>query len=393
MLRTSGAVATAALAFVLAGCGGGGGGGSSGGGGGGTPPPPPAPQLGTGDHTPSSVTFTALTAPGLALNNPSDLAFSPVTSGELWIVSRGDQSLVIWDNVAAATITGERINSSNDGNWGHFFSNGFGIAMGGNTSTVGNGWTFATAQDATRAGDDFMGPTLWSLDRGVIGHYPPAAAPMGLGSHLDMLHSTRFAKGICHEASNIFWVVGEAYNTVVAGTPKVCLTRYDFATDHLAGYDNHSNGVRWHYAEDAIDTVAGVPSHMYFSTATNKLYVADSGNGRIAVLDPTTGGAPTTVTAHGGDGIAYRVAGASVTSLVAPGGVLTTPAGLEYYSGMLFVSDYATGIIHAFDFNGNRLNWLDTGLGANAVTGLAFGPDGKLYFCDRLNNRIVRINP
>jgi len=393
MLRNIRTLAAISAAMVLVGCGGGGGGGGSGGGVSNPPPPVLAPQLGTGDHTPSSVTFTNLTAPGLALNKPTDLAFSPITPNELWIISYGDQSLVIWDNVTAATITGERINSANDGNWGHFFMNGMGISMGAQTSAAGNGWTFATAQDATRAGDDFMGPTLWSLDRTVIGHFPPGAAPMGLGSHLDMLHSTRYAKGICHAASNQYWVVGEAYYTVLAGSPKICLSKYDFAGDHGPGYDTHSNGVRWHYAESAVSTVNGVHSGMYFSASTNKLYVADTGNGRIAVLDTLSGGTPSSVSNHSGDGTDYKVAGATVTSLVAPGGVLTQPSGLEFHAGMLFVSDYATGIIHAFDFNGNRLNWLDTGLGANAVSGLAFGADGKLYIADSKNHRIVRVNP
>lgn len=393
MHRTTLATAAFAALVGVSGCGGGGGGGSSGGSSPPPPPPPPAPQLGTGDHTASSVTLTTIAAAGLTVTNPTDLAFSPAASGELWIVSQGTASIIIIDNVAAGTLTGERIYSGNDGNWGHFFMNGGGIAFGGNTSSVGNGWTFATSQDATRAGDDFMGPTLWSADRSVIGHYPPGAAPMGLGSHLDMLHSTRYAKGICHEASNIYWTVGEAYYTVLAGSPKVCLTRYNFNTDHGAGYDNHSDGQKWHYAESAIATVAGVPSGMYYNGATGKLYVADSGNGRIAVLDPATGGTPTAVTGHSGDGLEYKVAGASVTSLVPTGSFLTRPSGLEFFGGMLFVSDFATGIIHAFDFNGNRLNWLDTGLGANAVTGLAFGPDGKLYFCDMVGDRIVRVDP
>ncbi|MBX3459624.1 MAG: hypothetical protein KF696_06605 [Planctomycetes bacterium] len=381
---------------VLAGCGGGGSSGGSAGGGGtggtGGPGPTPAPELGSGDHTPSSVTFTTLSGTGLGVSNPADLAFSPVNANELWIVSQGDMNLVIIDNVLAATLTGERINSSNDGNWSHFFSNASGIAMGAQTSSTGNGWTFATSQDSNNGGNNFMGPTLWSLDRNVLGHYPPGVG-IGLGSHLDMLHSTRYAKGIAHESANIYWTVGQAFFTVNAGTPQVCISRYNFFADHGPGADNHANGVKWHYARGQVATVTGVPLGMHYHSGNKLLYVSDTGNGRVIALDTQSGNAPVTVTSFTNDGIDYEVTGATVTNIVAPGTHLTQPSGLEYRGGLLYVCDHATGIIHAFDLSGNRVNWLDTGLGSNALTGLAFGPDGKLYFCDIKNDRVVRIDP
>jgi hypothetical protein len=401
------AILLVVLSFtLLSACSGGGSGGSGGANNPSPPPPPPAtqaPQLGTGDHTPSSVTLTTISASGLAVSQPTDLAFSPVNAAELWIISPGsmstmmDDSFVIIDNVLAGTLTGERIDDSNDGNFGHFAMNSSGIAFGTQTSSAGNGWVFATSQDETRAGDDFMGPTLWPADRTVIGHYPPGY-DLGLGSHLDMLHSTRYGKGITHEAGNVFWTLGEAYYTVKAGTPKNCLSRYDFNTDHTPGKDYHGDGEKWHYAEGLIDTLNNVPAHLYYHAPTQMLYAADTGNSRIVRLDTNSGGTPQALTApaqvHTGDGVEWKVPGATLTDVVpASSGYLTSPCGLEFYNNMLFVSDYATGIIHAFDLAGTRLNWIDTGLGAGAVTGLAFGPDGKLYFCDQLNDRIVRLNP
>ncbi|MCC6465759.1 MAG: hypothetical protein IT463_10505 [Planctomycetes bacterium] len=343
------------------------------------------------------MTLTPITATGLATVNPSDLAFSPVAPYELWITCQNtattlDEYLIILDDAAAASITGERIDSTKDGNWGHFYLNPSALDFGAQTSGAGNGWTFATAQDGTRADNHFMGPTLWSADRTVIGHYLPGF-DLGLGSHLDMLHSTRYAKGISHEASNIDWVLGEAYYTVMGGGgPKNCLTRYDFKVDHMPGKDDHSDGVRWNYAEGAISTLPGVPAHIFYEPAGKWLYACDPGNHRIVKLDTTSGGTPTAVTAHGSDGQSFKVTGATLADFVAPG-LLTTPCGLEIFNNTVFVSDYATGIIHAFDMAGNRINWLDTGLGANAITGMHFGPDGKLYFCDQANDRIVRIDP
>jgi hypothetical protein len=38
------------------------------------------------------------------------------------------------------------------------------------------------------------------------------------------------------------------------------------------------------------------------------------------------------------------------------------------------------------------VNWLDTGL-FNALSGMAFGPDGKLYLVDMTGDRVLRIDP
>jgi len=61
--------------------------------------------------------------------------------------------------------------------------------------------------------------------------------------------------------------------------------------------------------------------------------------------------------------------------------------------GRLCVGDYANGRISAFRPSGEHVNWLDTGLGPNTLTGIAFGPEGRLFAVDRTNNRVVRIDP
>ena len=63
------------------------------------------------------------------------------------------------------------------------------------------------------------------------------------------------------------------------------------------------------------------------------------------------------------------------------------------YGGLLYVTDNASGWIHAFTLAGERVNYLDTGRGAGALAGIAFGPDGKLYLVDMLTDEIVRIDP
>ena len=273
-----------ACGFLLAACGGGGSGagtGTGGGGGGGV-----EVLLGTGDHSSSSVTFVQIAAPGIVLRNPADLAFSPITPNELWIVNKGDPSIVIFDDVTAATITGEKVDSTNgSGAWGHFLSQVAGIAWGAQTSSEGNGWTLATSQDSpTTSGTPyFMGPTLWSADRSVLRVVPAG----GNTSHLDMLHSTTYGKGIAHETGNVFWTFGICLDTAVASAPEAALTRYDFGADHSAGQSSHSDGVKRHYVIGQVATKPGVHSGLDFHAASSRLFVSDTGNGRIVSLDTT----------------------------------------------------------------------------------------------------------
>jgi hypothetical protein len=386
------------MALMLAACGGGGGssgGGTTGGGGPGNPPPPPAPELGTGDHTPSSVTFTTIAVGGISYNDPMDLDFSNATgkSAELWIVNRASQAIVIIDNATGSSFTGDFLNQSDEvGAWTHFLSFPSGIAMGAQTSSTGNGWTFGTSQDSNNGGNNFMGPSLWSADRTVIGQIP-SPLPAGWNtSHLDMLHSTTFAKGMAHETGNIYWTVGVAYFTL-SGTPQVCVSRFDFATDHGPGMDDHADGLKWHYMRGQVATVAGVHTGLEFDAANSMLYIADTGNGRILRLQTNTGSAGGQVSNFAADGTDREVTGATVTTIVDAGGLLTRPSGLTLRNNLIYVADNATGHIHAFNLSGVRVNWLDTGLGANALQGIAFGPDGKLYFCDKLNDTVRRIDP
>jgi hypothetical protein len=325
------------------------------------------------------------------MNGPSDIEFSPVTPYELWIVNKDDPSISIFDDVRAATITGEKVDTSNGpGAWTHFLSSVSGICWGANTSTSGNGWTFATSQDSNNGGNNFMGPTLWSGDRSVLRY---SVSPMNT-SHLDMLHSNTYGKGIAHESGNIYWTIGLCYDSVLNSTPQVALTRYDFAADHGPGNSFHDDGVKWHYVMGQVSTKAGVNSGMAYNASNQMLYVCDTGNGRVVALHTTSGTqAAGTLASFSGDGVDYEVTGATLNVIVGPGGVLTDPSGLELYNNTLYIADNATGIIHAFDLNGNRLNWLDTGRGVGALSGLDMGPDGKLYFVDVTSDQIFRIDP
>src|SRR5688572_31381259 len=59
------------------------------------PAGPTAPQLGSGDHSPSSVTFTPIATAANGLKQPRDLAFNPLRPEEMWIVNYDDDSVVI----------------------------------------------------------------------------------------------------------------------------------------------------------------------------------------------------------------------------------------------------------------------------------------------------------
>lgn len=340
----------------------------------------PASQL--GDGTPESVRLTEVIGPTAGLSIPRDLAFNPLRPNELWVVNFGDDGMVIVTDVLADTPVSER---RKDAAANHFMAKPSSIAFGEDETTMGVPGTFATCQESRNTYDDeeqpndFMGPTLWSSDLSIFAKKDPN----GLGSHLDMLHNSPLCVGIAHESANVYWTFSGRTNSVV---------KYDFGRDDGIGHDDHSDGDSWRYGLGAFKYEPGVPGHLVFDPADSMLYIADTGNGRIAKLDTKSGAMGRKLPTKEPNDLFAEMTDASITDVVAGGGELQKPSGLELQDGYLFVSDNATSKITAFSKSGERVNQLDTRLPPGSLAGMAFGPDGKLYLVDMIGNRVLRVD-
>jgi DNA-binding beta-propeller fold protein YncE len=340
-------------------------------------------ELGIGDHSPASVTFTVIAE---GLKNPTDLAFNPRVSGELWIVNHGNNEMVI---VHDAPTDERRFERRLDAGRDHFLDQPNAIAFGADPTTFGSVGTFGTCGESRNARgsqdpnmpNDFMGPVLWTSDLSVFAKKNPAR----LGSHIDMLHSSPQCMGMTHERDNVYWVFGGQSNSI---------QRYDFAKDHNVGQDDHTDGsIAW-YAQGQFARKEGIPSHLAFRAEDSMVYIADTGNSRIAKLDTTSGKraktAPQKETLVESSLMDDTVVVEDVVGKAE--GVLQEPSGLELRGNLIYVSDNATSKIHAFSLVGAPVNYLDTGLAAGALGGMAFGPDGKLYIVDMIEGRVLRID-
>jgi sugar lactone lactonase YvrE len=130
---------------------------------------------------------------------------------------------------------------------------------------------------------------------------------------------------------------------------------------------------------------------MAFDASQRVLYIADTGNGRVVALDVKSGTPAEDIATNEPIARAQRVTGAALSEVVAPG-VVAQPSGLALAGGALFVTDRATGMIHAFDRSGTLLRTLDTGLGAGTIAGITIGPDDRAYFVDQLAGRVLRVD-
>ncbi|MFO0665916.1 MAG: hypothetical protein U0174_18335 [Polyangiaceae bacterium] len=343
-----------------------------------------APELGTGDKTPGSVTLTQIAGPDEALKYPTSLAFNPERPSELWITNREDNSMVL---VFDAPTESRRAERRHEGAMAHFMDKPMGISFGAPETTFGSVGTFATCGESRNEmgtgdgkGNNFMGPVLWTSDLAIF----TKKDPKGLGSHIDMLHSSPLCMGIVHEASNVYWAFGGFDSTI---------HRYDFRQDHDVGNDDHSDGeIRW-YGKGLFARVENVPSHLAFRASDKMLFIADTGHARIALLDTKTGKEASS--GRNPDNLVVNkvMADAVITDFIAAdSGLVKQPSGLLLKGDYLYVADYENGRISAFNAKGERVNYLDTGL-AGTLGGMTFGPDNKLYFIDMNGNRVLRIDP
>lgn len=339
--------------------------------------------LGYNAHTRDAVTLTELSSGGM--NVPRDLAFNPQGSMELWVVNRRDDSTVTFFGVGSTSMRGEfRI----DPYALHFMEEVSSIAFG----APGR---FATCQESrntynnTSPPNDFMGPSLWPSDMNIYAQTNEEAVReqgFDLGSHVDMLHESPLCMGIAWERDNIYWTFDGMTGSI---------SRCDFRADHGPGYDDHSDGVIRRYGNDDVARVPGVPSHLIFDHATGLLYIADTGNARIAVLD-TTRGSPGASLPVVEDGTTLtQMTGVSFTTLVdSAGGELQQPSGIALSGSLIFVSDHQTSRISAFDkTSGARVDYLDTSFPSGTLMGIELDAEQNIYFADAADDRLYRISP
>lgn len=356
---------------------------------GGTPAEPePEPEavgvalLGAGTHSLDAVTLELVADQRHGLRRPRALAFNPEHEGELWVVNQRDDSTVTFFDLHTDQ---PRVAKRVDPYALHFMDAPSSIAFG-------TPMTFATCQESRNTyndqapPNDFMGPTLWPADFDVYAHSnPEAVAFVGadLGSHLDMLHESPLCMGIAWEKDNVYWTFDGLSGSI---------SRFDFMQDHGVGYDDHSDGVIWRHAVGEVGYVENVPSHLVYAADSGLLYIADTGNARIAVLNTTTGRSRGRLEPIEPGTQLWRMVDTELTTLVdATTGELAQPSGLALHDGLLYVSDNATGRITAFALDGTRVDWLDTGLSAGGLMGLAFDGAGALYVLDGGGNRLLRL--
>ena len=345
-----------------------------------------------------SVTLTIVGDDADGLNVPRDLAFNPDESGELWVVNRTDDSVSIFWDAGTAEQSSEHIV---DPFAMHFMDNVSSIAFGAPLHAPTSSSNFATCQESTNTyngyGDPnyFMGPTLWSSDPEIFGESNRDAVEFmtdlygsytDLGSHLDMLHESPLCMGIAHDYDNVYWAY-DGYNK--------SLYRYDFQEDHGPGFDDHGDGIMARYAEGDIGYEADVPSHLILDQEARLLYVADTANNRIAILDTESGEAGADLlraerphTTH------YEVDGEELWTFIdgAEAG-LQAPSGIELVDGVLLVTDNQTSEIVAFDMDGEVVDRLNTGLPSGSLMGIFARSIDDLWFVDAVGNRVYNLTP
>jgi hypothetical protein len=287
---------------------------------------------------------------------------------ELWVANRAGDSMTIFTDLPNGNMN-KKANAA--GNY-HFMPQMSAFAFGDGVLATIHEEDQPTQGAYSPA--DFMGPSLWDAH--------PEFFDGGHPSHLDMLHNTPNGMGIAWERDNVFWVFDGYHNSI---------SRYDFHEDHDYGGADHSDGEMWRYVEGEVSYVPDVPSHMVFDPETAALYIADTGNNRIAILD-TKSGEPLGPVYPNYDGIQLQYGGATIKTLIDGNEhFMKKPCGLELHNGLLYVSDNATGEIAAFNLDGEPVDWIDTELPSGALMGMAFDAEGRLHYVDAINHQVIRL--
>jgi hypothetical protein len=308
--------------------------------------------------------------------DPVDLEFNPRSPQDLWISNYRTGHVSIVKNIGTSQV---QVIERRDPAYSHFMNKPPAFAFSGVTTQWGQTW--ATCGDGDNGGNYFMGPTLYSAELNIFGGNNTQT---NLGSHLDMLHSTSFCRGIAWAGTGNKFYAFNSFNGAI--------DFYDFQADHGPGFDDHSDGIIRRFWNGKVKGVDGIMSHVSFDTAAQKLFVADTGNRRILILDPNEGQRMTNM--PGNERVVERAYYEAPVVELTAGGELEAPSGLEASGGLVFTTDAKTSKIHAYSQkDGSLVRSFDTGLPAGSLAGMNFGPDGKIYLVDRMGGAVYRLDP
>ncbi len=312
------------------------------------------------------------------LNQPMDLDFHPdLSRKELWVINYDTE------NSGGSTVTFSNVGMPNqshiwkrDGNAWHFMSLPTGIAFSDNGNFANSPGVFDSNHNG---GDPFTGPALWSSDPAIY-----AQPSGGNGSHLDMLHASPNCLGVAHEKDNAFWVVDGFNGDVV---------RYDFGGDHGPGNADHDDGGIRRVTDFRISMLnSSTPSHLVLDKASGWLYIVDIGNKRILRMDVNSGQAAGSPIWGPFETLAeYSNLGNTTWEVVVDSG-LVQPTGIDIIGDKLIVGDYSNGHVIIYDLSGptaQEMKRIDTGF--PGLTGIKIGPEGYIWYVNKLRNELVKV--
>ena len=281
------------------------------------------------------------------LDEPRDLEFhpNPTRSDELWIVNRADDAMVIIHETGTSSQTSEeRLDAYRN----HFMEEVSAIAFGAYDDEFD--YTFGTAQESRNTyngaydPNNFMGPALWPSS---LAHFAMENqnGPLG-GSHIDMLHESPDGMGIAHDNGNAYWYFDGYYGHLVY---------YDFQMDHDTGETDHSDGIVHRYSDVQLNRYPGVPSHMVLDKDSGILYISDTGANRVLWVntdDQSTRSTDIYNQPSRMEPLAQYLRVDGVEWGVLDTG-LNRPSGIALDGSSLFVSEYGSSEITAYQLDAN----------------------------------------
>ena len=186
--------------------------------------------------------------------------------------------------------------------------------------------------------------------------------------------------GIAHDNGNAFWIYDNYNKDIVY---------YDFVEDHGPGNDDHSDGIVRRYSNMGINADTDIPNHMILDKNSGWLYFVDNGNDRVVRLN-TISGSSTTPLALINEQLAEhsRVNGYTWEVIIEG---LDRPCGIELIDNILLIGEYNTGEIIAYDMNSDfsEVGRIETA--AVGLTGIKVGPDGSVWYTNRILNKLNKI--